>query len=218
MDGATGRLVWEVQRPVPASWATPVVLQFEDPPRIITAAAPWVIAYAADDGRELWRAECLTGDVGASPVYADGVVYVANDNAMAAAIADGGEGNVTQSHILWTAKDGLPDVCSPLVTRDFLLLVPSYGGLVAYDRKSGGDHPKWEEELGGMLMASPSLVGNHVYLIGEDGRGWVIRPHETGFEQVSENDVAERCSSSPGFQRGRIYIRGAKHLFCMGSR
>ncbi len=50
MDGATGRLVWEVQRPVPASWATPVVIQFENPPRIITA-----VAYSMDSKRWVAR-------------------------------------------------------------------------------------------------------------------------------------------------------------------
>ncbi len=216
IDGATGELVWQVARQVPASWATPLVIEFEDLPRIITAADPWVIANAAEDGRELWRAECLSGDVGPSPVYADGVVYVANDHAAVAAIQDGGQGDVTHSHMLWTARDGLPDICSPLVTGEFLLLVPSYGGLVSY-RRAVGEQPLWEEDLGAMLMASPSLVGSDVYLISEDGRGWVIRPDETGFEQIAENDIGERCSSSPAFQPGRIYIRGESHLFCIGN-
>ena len=128
-------------------------------------AEPWVIAYAADDGRELWRAECLQGDIGPSPVYGDGVVYVANDNAVAAAIRDGGEGDVTESHIVWTAEFALPDICSPLLTDDHVLLVAAYGGLVSYDRETGGDEPIWEEDLGTILMASPCRVGDRVYLI-----------------------------------------------------
>ncbi len=218
LQGATGKPVWEVQREVPASWATPVVIEFEDPPRIITAANPWVIANAADDGRELWRAECLSGDVGPSPIYVDGVVYLANDGACVAAIKDGGRGDVTKSHVLWKAEYGLPDICSPLVTEELLLLVPSSGGLASYDRQTGSEEPLWEQDLDVMLMASPSLVGNHVYLIGENGRSWVVKPHETGFDQVSENDLAEPCLSCPAFQPGRIYIRGKQHLYCIGNR
>ncbi len=218
IQGASGELVWEVRREVPSSWSTPIVIEFESLPRIITTADPWVIAYAAEDGRELWRVDCLAGDIGPSPVYADGVVYVANDNATVAAIRDGGQGDVTESHVIWTAEYALPDICSPLLTKDLLLVVPSYGGLASYRQKTGGDEPLWENDLGGMLMASPSLVGNHVYLISEDGRGWVVRPHETGLEIIAENDVGQRCSSSPAFGPGRIYIRAENHLFCIGKR
>jgi outer membrane protein assembly factor BamB len=218
MQGATGKPVWEVQRDVPASWATPIVIEFEDPPRIITAADPWVIANAADDGHELWRAKCLSGDVGPSPVYVDGVVYVANDGATVAAIKDGGQGDVTDSRILWKGKYGLPDICSPLVVDDLLLLVPSSGGLASYERETGSEEPFWELDLDMMLMASPSLVGNHVYLMGEDGRSLVVKLHKTGFDLVSENDLVEPCSSSPAFQPGRIYVRGKKHLICIGQR
>jgi outer membrane protein assembly factor BamB len=218
IQGATGEIVWEVQREVPESWATPIVIEFEDSPRIITAADPWVIANAVDDGRELWRAECLSGDVGPSPVYFDGMIYVANDGAMVAAIQDGGQGDVTESHVLWRADYGMPDICSPLVADELLLLVPSYGGLAAYKRHTGGEEPLWEQDLDGMLMASPTVVGNHVYLIGEEGRGWVIRLTDSGFEQVAENDIGERCLSSPAFQPGRIYLRGENHLFCIGNQ
>lgn len=216
--GPTGEILWQVERQVPASWSSPVVIQVDESPRVITATSPWVIANAVDDGRELWRADCLSGDVGPSPVYVDGVVYVANDNASVAAIRDGGEGDVTQSHVLWTAQNGLPDICSPLVSGDLLLLVPSYGGLVSYDRKTGGDDPLWEADSGELLMASPSLVGNLVYLMGEDGRGWVVLADETGIETISENDIGQRCTSSPAFQSNRIYIRGEKELFCIGKR
>jgi outer membrane protein assembly factor BamB len=216
LRGATGETVWQAARAVPASWSTPIVVAYEGQPRIITCADPWVIAYAADDGREIWRVKCLEGDVGPSPVYADGVVYVANDSAVAAAIRDGGDGDVTQSHLLWSAEFGMPDICSPLVTDRHLLLIASHGGLVCYDRETGGEEPLWEEDLGAMLLASPSLVGDRVHLICEDGTGRVVKPSETGVEQIAANDLGEPCFTSPAFQSGRIYLRGEKHLFCLG--
>ena len=218
LNGASGEMVWQTERAVPASWATPIVVEFEGQPRIITCAEPWVIAYAADDGSEIWRAECLQGDVGPSPVYAEGVVYVANDNAVVAAIRDGGEGDVTESHILWSARFGLPDICSPLVADRYLLLIASYGGLVCYDREQGGNEPLWEEDLGAMLLASPSLVGAQVYLISDEGPGWVLKLGASGAERIAENNLGERCFTSPAFQPSRIYVRGEQHLFCIGER
>jgi outer membrane protein assembly factor BamB len=218
LHGSTGEVAWQVKRAVPNSWSTPIVVQHAGQAQIITCSQPWVIAYAAKDGRELWRADCLAGDVGPSPVYKDGVVYVANDGAIAAAIDVGGEGDVTESHIRWTAEFGLPDICSPLVTDKQLLLVTSYGSLASYDREQGGEEPLWEADLDGVCMASPSRVGDQVYLISEIGKGSVLKPSDEGCEKLAENDLGERCFASPAFQPGRIYIRGEHHLFCIGQK
>jgi outer membrane protein assembly factor BamB len=218
IDGATGRTIWQVPRDVPASWSTPLIVEYQGEPRIITSADPWVIAYAVADGREIWRAECLSGDIGPSPVYAEGVVYVANDYSLVSAIRDGGQGDVTETHILWSASVGLPDVCSPLATDKYLLLVTSSGTLVSYDRQRGGDQPLWDVDLETTAFASPSLVGDRVYVIGEDGQGSVWRPSDTGAERVATSQLGERCLSSPAFQPGRVYLRGEHNLYCLVAR
>ena len=47
LQGASGRVLWERSRPVPASWATPIVIEAAGKTQIITLAKPWVIAYDA---------------------------------------------------------------------------------------------------------------------------------------------------------------------------
>jgi outer membrane protein assembly factor BamB len=217
LDGVTGEVVWETPRPTPMSWSTPIVVDHEGQWRIITCAAPWVIAYTAEDGREIWRAACLDGEVGPSPVYADGVVYAANDNAAAVAIRDGGRGDVTESHVLWSTDFSLPDICSPLVVQRYVLLVAAGGWLTAYDRQQGGEEPLWEEDLGANVFASPALVGDHVLVIGEEGQGWFLKPDDSGVERLAENRLGQRCFASPVFHAGRIYVRGETDLFCMGT-
>ena len=44
------------------------------------------------------------------------------------AIRAGGEGDVTETHVLWQADLGLPDTCSPLVTDEFVLPTLIEGG------------------------------------------------------------------------------------------
>ena len=57
---------------------------------------------------ELWRAECLGGEVGPSPVFADGVVYAANEASGMFAIRADGSGDVTESHIEWFTDIDVP--------------------------------------------------------------------------------------------------------------
>jgi outer membrane protein assembly factor BamB len=214
----TGETVWETPRGVPNSWSSPIVIQHDGKPQIITGADPWVIAYSATDGKEIWRAESLEADVGPSPVYADGVVFVANEFPGASAIRAGGTGNVTETHVVWESDIGAPDCCSPLATEKFLFLLASYGTLTCFDVKQGGE-PLWEEDFeDANFVSSPSLVGKYVYLFGEEGRAWIVEPTEEECKRIAEASLGEGCVTSPAFQDGRLYIRGEEHLFCIGEK
>jgi hypothetical protein len=45
----------------------------------------------------------------------------------------------------------------------------------------------------------------------------VVRAGET-FELLAKNDVGENVVASPAIAGGRIYIRGDKHLICVGGK
>ncbi len=213
-DAATGKIVWQVARPVPNSWATPIVIRHADHDQVITAADPWVIAYNPADGSEIWRAKCLKTDIGPSPVFADGKVFAANDNCNLSAIRADGHGDVTATGVLWKGEDGLPDTCSPLATKEFVLLLTSFGTLTCYDAAKGD--MLWAEDFSTDFSASPSLVGNRVYLIGKKGKAWIVEPTRQKCNRLGEADLGEECVTSPAFQDGRIYLRGKTNLFCLG--
>ncbi len=234
LNAATGKTAWKVPRAVPNSWASPIVAEAAGRWQLITAAAPWLIAYNPADGSELWRAKCLEADVGPSPVVRDDVVYVANEFPELTAIRADGSGDVTESHVLWTGEDGLPDTCSPLASEKYLFLLASYGMLSCYDRAEG--EWLWEMEFDCQFTASPSLVGDRVYLFGEVEkpeeemteaekesddpvmitRAWVIEPGDGEGKIVGEGRLEEGCVTSPALRDGRFFIRGKKHLFAIG--
>ena len=183
-DGATGKPLWETKRPVSVSWCSPVVVERGGKAQIITAGEPWVIGYEAATGKELWRAECLpNAEIGPTPAYSEGVVYTANDQADLSAIRTDGTGDVTQSHVLWTGRDGMPETCSPLVTDEFVLLMDSYGLMTCYDKKPGPDSDEkaardllWDEDFGADCTSSPARVGELVYLFFMDGKTIILKP------------------------------------------
>lgn len=215
LDIRSGEVVWQVPREVPNSWTTPIVIHAAGRDQLITAADPWVIAYQPSDGKELWRADCLRQDVGPSPTFANGMVYVATEYRCLSAIRADGEGDVTATHIRWQGEDGLPDTCSPLATAEYVFLLASYGILTCYDAQNG--QWVWELELDGDFQSSPSLVGKMVYVVNDEGKAWVIEPGPSEGRIVAEADLGEKCVTSPAFQPGRIYLRGEEHLFCIGA-
>jgi len=216
LDSATGKTEWEVGREVPNSWTTPIVIEHEGRPLVITCANPWVIAYDPRDGAEIWRSKCLSQDVGPSPIYAGGLVYAANVFPGVTAIRPDGQGDVTESHAVWFSDWETPDTCSPLVVGDLLVLLTSFGLLMGYDAAQGSEEPLWEEEFDDGFRASPGLAGENIYLFGESGKVWVVRATREACQIVSECELGESCVASPAFHQGRIYIRGSEHLFCIG--
>jgi outer membrane protein assembly factor BamB len=217
VDMATGKTVWQKPRPVAASWSTPIVIHAAGRDQLITTAAPWVIAYDPHDGTELWRVKCLQADVAPSAVFADGLVYApGNDMAPLCAIRPDGKGDVTATHIVWKAEDNLPDTATPLATPSYVFVITSGGMVTSFDAKKGDK--LWEEDLGEIkFKASPSLVGRHLVLVGDDGKGWILEGDHDKCKRIGQTNLGEPCVASPAFQDGRIYFRGEKHLFCIAA-
>ena len=85
------------------------------------------------------------------------------------------------------------------------MLQASFGTLSCYDAQKG-EEPLWEEEFDENFRSSPGLAGDHVYLFSESGKSWVVRAGRDKCERVSENDLGEKCVTSPAFaQRSDLH-------------
>ncbi len=215
IEGTSGKTVWETDRPVPNSWATPIIIDTGEREEIITCGNPWVIAYEPASGTELWRAKCLGGDIAPSPVYGNGLVFVTNTYEILAGIRPGGEGDVTETHIVWTAEDGLPDICSPLANGELVFLLETYGLLTCYDAKDGTK--VWEHDLDETFTASPSLAGDNLYFLTDDGIMIIVEAGRE-FKEVGRSKLGEIFEACPAFLDGRIYIRGEENLYCIAGK
>jgi outer membrane protein assembly factor BamB len=214
-DGATGATAWEQPRPVGASWATPITIEAAGKSQVITLAVPWVISYGASDGKELWRADCLDGEITPSPVFAGGTLLVVHPSSKLQAIRPDGEGDVTNTHLGWVAEDGIPDVTSPVSNGELVFLVDTGGVLTCYDAKSG--RKQWEHDLGEECKASPSIVGDKLYLIMRPGTLVVVEAARQ-FKELGRSALGEPVFASPAFAQHRIFVRGTKRLICIGAK
>ena len=214
-DGATGKATWEQAREVGSSWATPIVIEAAGKSQIITLGVPWVISYDAKSGKEIWRAECLDGEVTPSPVFAGGTLFAIHPTTKLQALRVDGSCDVTKTHIDWIAEDGIPDVTSPVSNGELVFLNDSQGTVTCYDAKTG--KKQWEHDLGEEFKASPSIVGDKVCLVSYKGTIIVLEAARE-FKEVSRSHLNEQVLASPAFAKDRMFIRGTKHLFCIGAK
>lgn len=215
LDPATGEVLWEVARDVPDSWTTPLVTELGGREQIVTSANPWVIAYGPD-GAELWRARCMAGDVAPSPVQAGAKVCVTNTGVGLFAIDPSGAGDVTESGIVWRKTESpWPDIISPAGSQRYVVTLTTEGFARCFDVADGRE--VWRRELEGRYYASPTVVGeglDELLLLSEAGRFMKVRLGER-FEELSTWSLGEDCYGSPAFGRGRLFVRGRYHLYCL---
>jgi outer membrane protein assembly factor BamB len=208
LSGKNGNLVWQTSRSVKISWASPVMVYTGKRTELILAAEPIVASYNPADGKELWEMNCISGEVGPSVAYADGVVYAVNDFSKLSAIAIG-----DAPKLLWEDTEYLSDIPSPLATDKYLFLVTSYGMVVCYDAKKGTKY--WEQDMGTPVFASPVLAEGKVYLMDKKGIMHIFKADQN-YKIVSQSSLGEGSCCTPAFADGRLIIRGDKNLYCIG--
>lgn len=207
-SGVTGDLIWKTTRDVKVSWASPVLVHTGNRYELILVAEPYVVSYSPVDGKELWRITCIYGEVGPSVAYADGMVFAVNEYANLAAIRI-----LPSPQIVWESSDYLSDIPSPVANQSYLFLVTSYGSIVCYQAKTGKEY--WVKELEHSTYASPMLVDGKVYQLDKTGVMHIFLA-DSVYQSLGEPALGEGSVCTPAFSGGKIFIRGDKHVYCIG--
>jgi outer membrane protein assembly factor BamB len=165
------------------------------------------------DGAELWKAECLNGEITPSPVFAGGMLFVASPSEKLLAIRPDGQGDVTKTHVAWAFEDNVPDVTSPASNGELVFAVTTSGMLTCLDAKDG--KKQWDHDFEMECHASPSLVGNRLYLFGQKGTAVVVDAARQ-FKELFRTDMGDGFHASPAFAQDKIFLRGLTNVWCVG--
>lgn len=203
----TGKQIWKEKRIVDSSWASPIIVNTGEAFELILAAAPGLISYDPYNKKKLWELECVGGEIAPSPVYNNGIVYLANEYERLAAV------NVKNAEIVWESEDDLPNVASPAVFENYVIIAASYGTVNCFNSQTG--EKLWVHEFKTGFYSSPIYAAGNFYLIDMDGVVYVVKAGKV-FELISSSRLGETCYTTPAFTGGRMYIRGNNNLYCIG--
>jgi outer membrane protein assembly factor BamB len=228
IDADSGKTVWRVERPTkavqesPDSYTTPTLLRYDGRTEIVISGGDCVTGHDPATGKELWRNNGLNpgnnpfNRIVASPVAANGVVFVPSRERPLIAVKAGGRGDVTGTHRLWSFNSG-PDVPTPVTDGRHLYVVNDRGILHCLDAMTGRIVWGPQRIAPGTYSASPVLADGKLYFINEDGLTTVVAAG-TKFEVLAENALGEYTLSSPAISDGQIFLRTADHLWAIGQR
>ena len=204
----SGDVAYDVPRDVEISWSSPILVNTGKRFELILSANPFVMSHDPRTGQELWRVQCMLGEVAPSPAYADGMVFAVNDYARLVGIKV-----ENPPKLLWEHIDDLSEVSSPLATDKYVFMAASWGSVSCLDSKTGELY--WIEDYSEGFYSSPILVGDNVYLMDMSGLLYIFKADKE-YQLVGQNELGEFAMTIPAFKNNRIYIRSEENLYCIG--
>jgi outer membrane protein assembly factor BamB len=107
-------------------------------------------------------------------------------------------------------------VTSPIAIGEYLYVPLDKGSLTCYEALTGkAVYEKQKLGAGNTITASPIAGDGKIYVQTEGGECYVVKPGPE-FEILAVNKLDEVFCASPAVSAGKIFLRGRKHLYCIG--
>ena len=242
VDKRSGEVVWRAigagGQVLHGQWSSPAAADVNGRIQVLFGGGDgWLRAYDAASGHEVWRFDgnpkdarwqprprvFSRGSIIASPVVADGRVFVAmgqspghgNGPSLIHAINPNGQGDVTASRLLWTSREVGRVVGTP-IARDGLLYVGDLGGTVHCLDAATGAHV-WKHETGEAIWGSLLLAGNRLFVGNEAGTMTVLRAGRRK-ELLAETQMDAALYSPPALVGDALYVATAIRLYLIAEK
>ena len=215
LDRRTGKTLWKTMREHRTrSYCTPIIRRVRGADQMVLTGSKRVVSLNPQNGQLNWLVEGPTEQFVSSMVY-DGSHFFLTagfPTHHVMAIRPDGQGDVTDTHVVWHSEEAKCYVPSPVLCDRRLYVADDRGTASCFDTATG--ERLWRERLGNHFSGSLVATANMVLFTADNGQTTVIRSG-LDFDVVSENQLGEFTYSSPALSGGTIFIRGEEHLFAI---
>lgn len=216
IDASSGQVVWKRARTVGArishSFGTPRVAKVNEQWQLLAPGPDHMAGYDVNTGEEIWKVRAPGWSVVPQPIVGHGMVFYNHDfdHPELMAVRLGGEGDLTESHVVWRQKKGAPSTPTPILVGEELYYVSDDGIASCVDAKTGAKH--WMERLGGNFSASPVWVQGKLLFVDESGVATWVEASKT-FRVMGKNELPGRAFATPAFEGDSMFLRTEKFLY-----
>ena len=226
----TGEELWRVgDKKTPRGgglgWASPVV--WENPLRTeVLVIAGGAIRSYDPAGKLLWQLRGLGTNSTATPVFANGLVYVGSGYPADAtrpvwAIRPGAtgdislaEGETSNRFVQWSQSKVAAYIPSALAYGKYYYTLESQGFLQCNDALTGErvyGRKRLDATTSG-FSASPWAYNGKIFVLSEDGDTYVVQPGPD-FKVLQKNSLGEMALATPAVVRGSLLLRTVSSLY-----
>jgi outer membrane protein assembly factor BamB len=222
LNTKTGKDVWTAEREEITSWATPLVVEVNGKPQLITSATNKVRSYDAETGQIIWECTGMTRNVIPDPLYADGMLYLASGfrgNSIKAINLSAAKGDITGSPaIVWEYNQDAPYTPSPVLMDGKLYFLKGNNGIMTCLDAKDGKVLYSNQKLEGItnIFSSPTGNNDKIYIAATG----VVNVVKAGaeFSLLSSNVLDDTFHASPVIIGNDLFLRGFKYLYCISEK
>jgi outer membrane protein assembly factor BamB len=217
LDKSNGKVRWRAEpKKKRISHITPLLINDGAREQLIVSGSDETASYDPATGKQLWWCRGPSDVAVSGMSFGDGLLFTTAGYPARTrmAIRTTGSGDVTQSEVAWKFQRQASYVPSPIFHEGHFYSVLDEGMMLCFDAKTG--ESKWEQRLGGRYRASLLLAEGLIYATNDKGVTTVFRATPKSFQQIAVSDLKEFCYASPALSNGRLFIRTAENLFCVG--
>jgi outer membrane protein assembly factor BamB len=218
-EGKTGDIRWETKRPK-TSWAhsTPILAKVDGKMQLLTATDRGPQGVDPDTGAVLWfyTDSKQVGDT-VSPTYRDGLIYVDSGRGGAGVCINAtGSGDVSKTALKWRGPNIGEGFSSPILIGDNLYRLYGGGNLACWNWTTGTK--VFQERLDGAEAAcSPiATIDGRIYFLSAN-KSYVVQAGPK-LEVLAVNTIGDGSRASAAVAAGRIYLKGTRFLYCIGTK
>lgn len=193
------------------AYSTPLIVSVNGRPQMISLGAKAAYGYEPATGREIWKIRHGDFSGAARPLFQAGITYLCTGGreGMLAVRADG-QGDVTESNIVWRYSRGIPRMPSPLLVDGLIFAVNDSGIGSCLEAETGKQ--LWQERLGGEFAASMLYAEGRVYCFDQTGTSVVLKPSRV-YEVLATNKLDAGFMASPAVLGNAFILRTKTHLY-----
>jgi outer membrane protein assembly factor BamB len=229
LDKKTGKTVWKTNRSVawndedvPGQMArdgdlrkahsTPIIMTAAGKPLLLSGGAKAAYGYEPETGRELWKVRYNDYSVAPRPLFLNGVAFFVTGNSMREmwAVKTDGEGDITDTGVLWRCKTHVARYASPLLVDGLIYMAAEENYITCLDAATG--QVVWTQPVGGKFAASPVYADGRLYFFSQQGTTTVLKPGRT-CEVLATNQLDNGFMASPAVSGKAFYLRTRTDLY-----
>ena len=196
------------------AYSTPLVINVNSKNQLVSTAADHVAAYDLLTGNEIWWHPYDGFSVVARPIQGRDCIFVVGfeqqSQPVMFAIRPAARGKITKDELVWTQRQSVSHVPSPILIGDEIYLIGDQGVAVCLDARTG--KPYWKQRIGGNYSASPISVDKRIYFLSDQGKVTVIVADKE-FHALATNRLQGRFMASPAAAGDSLFLRSATHLY-----
>ena len=219
-------------RPFDTTYAPPIIADINGTRMLIAGGGDGAIhAIKVATGEPVWKYVVSKRGVNTGVLVNGNTVYVSHgeenldtsEMGLLAAIDGSAKGDIGKPQIKWTVPGFIAAFSSPVLDGDRIVQMDASANLFAFDAVTGKQI--WKQNLGTLQRASAVLADGKIYVGTENGKFYILKPHNDRCEILSEVTLStgapenlEKVVASVAVSDGRIYLVTTDNIYAIGKQ